>query len=740
MIKTISIHAYKSFPPNSPVHINFETDKQATFIYGLNGAGKSAIGQVIHGKAVGEAAFAHCKVETAGTGPFRFLVYNNDFVNRVIGETMQGIFTIGETDTIKQKEIDEKTALNKGLVAELPSLRERVERSEHLINAEITRGIESVWKAHGMGKATTLGSFLTGYGRDKKGFFADLRGYAVAPGTKLDTLERLEQRWADASGADGEKPVPLIDLTALKTIESDPIWEEAIEVSSSSRLAPRVAALGNADWVGEGRGFVRDGQCPFCQESLPHDFEVELAALLEGTRRLKIEKIFGLISSYALHLERLDDSMVSLLEDSVVEVAGLRDAWENLRRQMASNQIRMRSKVERPSEPITIDSGGYEKFDSAMRVVRDKIDDFNQRIRDRGAEQAKIKTMFYQVLCTDRSEVYALHDSALAPLQAQLAENKAALSAAEAKMAANDARLAELKSGQTGVDASVTAINEQLKDLGITSFWINRRDGEGHLYCLGRPEEKDCSALSLSEGERTLISFLYFVELIKGSQEEAAVVDISKTIVVIDDPISSLSQNYVYDVATIIGRLVRQKIGVSKVRQVIVLTHNLFFFHEIVYQVAGRGEASGKCQMLRIQKGKYSALAPLDPKELQNDYDALWNLLREARDGKASVQAVPNAMRCILEQFFTFTAGNAEFEAALAKMGVEDPSSRFAALKRYLDRGSHKDAVNGPPIDWAQYDTSYYLDKLRALLRKAGHEAHYLRKMGEEPAPARLGP
>ena len=97
MIKRISIHGYKSFHPTDPTVIDIDTNKQATLIYGLNGAGKSAIGEVIHGRSVNDQAFAHCRVETTGTGPFRHLVYNHAFVARVIGETLPGIFTIGET-------------------------------------------------------------------------------------------------------------------------------------------------------------------------------------------------------------------------------------------------------------------------------------------------------------------------------------------------------------------------------------------------------------------------------------------------------------------------------------------------------------------------------------------------------------------------------------------------------------------------------------------------------------------
>lgn len=737
MIKIISIHNYKSFHPTTPTRIEIDTSKQATFFYGLNGAGKSAIGEVIHGRSVNDQAFVHCQVETTGTGPFRHLVYNHAFVGRVIGETMKGIFTIGEVDTAKQKEIDEKETENVVLEAELITLRERVETAENQLDAQVTRGIDDVWKAHSFGKKTKLAELLVGYGRDKKKFFDDLRKSAPDEEIPLDTMDRLEQRWEDASGTTASKSAPQIDFTGLTEIETDPIWAEVIEMSATSRLAPLIAKLGNGDWVDQGRAYSKGDQCPFCQQGLPHDFQKELAKLLEGERKLKIDKIEGLVSNYALRLERLQERIGGMFEDPITKDTGLELAWSKLEGQMKTNLAQIRTKLVKPSDPVVIESADRQATIAALATVKARVEDFNQRTKDRNGERTKIRAMFYHVLYADRAEAYASHDAVLAPLCARLVTERANASQVSNRIRANTASLAELRQSQTGVDASVEAINRSLKELGIDTFWIKRKEGDGHLYRLARPNDANSTAQSLSEGEKTLISFLYFMELIKGTHEEHGSVDIGKTIVVIDDPISSLSQNFLYDVATIIQhQLVRVPNGVTKVRQVIVLTHNLFFFHELVHQLAQSklANAHRKCQMLRVHKTEYTAVDPLDPTTYMNDYDALWQVLRDAKDNHAMIQVVPNTMRCILEQFFSFTAGTDDFDEALGKLAVQDPSNKFKALHRYLDRGSHKDGINGPPIDWSQYDVPYYLGKLRALLKDAGHEHHYLRKMGEEAA------
>ena len=162
-----------------------------------------------------------------------------------------------------------------------------------------------------------------------------------------------------------------------------------------------------------------------------------------------------------------------------------------------------------------------------------------------------------------------------------------------------------------------------------------------------------------------------------------------------------------------------------------MLTHNLFFFHELVRQHTKNLEAAHKkCGMMRVVKNQYSEAAELNPALLMNDYDVWWHLLKDAQAGKVPTQVVPNAMRNILEQFFTFTTGSPNFPEAVKRLVDEDTSSKYIALDRFVDRGSHRDGINGPPIDWIQYDVQYLLGKFRAMFAALGQEPHYLMRMG----------
>ncbi|MTI88312.1 MAG: hypothetical protein FH748_10120 [Balneolaceae bacterium] len=87
------------------------------------------------------------------------------------------------------------------------------------------------------------------------------------------------------------------------------------------------------------------------------------------------------------------------------------------------------------------------------------------------------------------------------------------------------------------IEEAISNINNGLIDLGIEDFKIKHHSE--NLYKLVRGESDENIFESLSEGEKMVISFLYFLEQCRGKRDvsEAA----KKKIIVIDDPISSLS-------------------------------------------------------------------------------------------------------------------------------------------------------------------------------------------------------
>ncbi len=736
LITGLSIHRYKSFHPTVAPPISFEpgTPPKPVFLYGTNGAGKSAIGEVIQGVSSGDGRFSHCQMHTSNNAAYRVLVYNQRFVDKVIrtAEGVPGIFTIGALDAEAQAEIEIKKAEAEALEAQLEAVKKKIEQSIEAGKKVQEAAITGAWKAHSDYNKPPFRDLLSGWHSDRKKFFEELEKYAVADDVELDSLDRLYERLADATSTETAQAKVSVDLSGLSSIEANSIWAEKIVVSSASRLAPLIEKWGNSDWVGRGRDIPHGDNCPFCQEKLPENFAEDLAKLLDGDRQVRVDQVKLLAERYEATVAQVEATVAQVFKHTFAQKdTALSQAWELLLARLKANSAFMKSKVDKPGEPYEVTVSDVEPMRNAIGTINQRVTEFNARIADRAAEQGRIRTMLWQVMRRERAPVYDAYRAARAPLVQALTADRAEKVAVDKSLLDISVRLKELGQLQTGVGAAVEKINARLAGIGVTSYSISSK-GEGHLYCLSRPGQAEGDMTSLSEGEKTLISFLYFLERLTGSDEEnAGPVDLGRTIAVIDDPISSLSHNFVFDIASIIQEeLIKPPEGVPRLRQVIVLTHNLFFLHEMLRQTVGPELATQdkRCQLLRVVKSDHTKVVPMKASEMMNDYQALWQVLRDARDSNAPAIMVPNAMRCILEHFFWFTHQEGKFKGALKKVAATDAS--FTPLARFLDRGSHKDGINITVIDFNHFDLSYYFEKFKAVFDAAGFPEHYAANMG----------
>src|SRR5690625_3981159 len=141
-------------------------------------------------------------------------------------------------------------------------------------------------------------------------------------------------------------------------------------------------------------------------------------------------------------------------------------------------------------------------------------------------------------------------------------------------------KVIELQNQLTSVLPSINEINNLLNSFGFTNFQLVESENKGN-YKIVRGDGDDANE-TLSEGEKTFITFLYFYQLINGSNDQDKVN--TSRIIVIDDPISSLDSNILFIVSNLINNL-KQKIrnNDSNFKQLIILTHNVYFHKEISF-------------------------------------------------------------------------------------------------------------------------------------------------------------
>jgi wobble nucleotide-excising tRNase len=283
------------------------------------------------------------------------------------------------------------------------------------------------------------------------------------------------------------------------------------------------------------------------------------------------------------------------------------------------------------------------------------------------------------------------------------------ISIAELNLADASRQIALAQKETVNTDEAVDAINAGLVDLGIDGFKIAKHSES--LYRVVRASDSADVFHTLSEGEKMMISFLYFCELCKG---KARAEDThAQRVVVIDDPISSLSHIFVFNV----GQLIRSVFfRGERFCQVFVLTHSLYFFYELTDPNHERRKENQK--LFRITKSvSGSNVQEMKYEEIQNDYQTYWSVVNDPAQPPA---LIANCMRNIVEYFFNFVRKRDLNNVFLLP---ELQAAKFQAFCRYINRESHSLGQN--IIDMKEFNYDTFKEGLRLVFEKTGYPDHF---------------
>jgi len=248
----------------------------------------------------------------------------------------------------------------------------------------------------------------------------------------------------------------------------------------------------------------------------------------------------------------------------------------------------------------------------------------------------------------------------------------------------------------------------------------------GTSYKIIRATGEDAKA-TLSEGEKSFVTFLYFYHLLRGSDSESGMT--MDRIVVFDDPVSSFDSDILFIVGCLIkGLLDDVRAGKGHVKQVFILTHNVYFHKEVTFNPKrSRNRAMKKEETFWIVRrpGSVSTIESHSSNPIKTSYELLWSEVRNPNRSKLTIQ---NTLRRILENYFKILGG----------IDLDGLSSEFdgrdkiicKSLCSWVHDGSHYAHDDFfVAIDDAMVDS--YLRVFKEIFSKHGHIAHYRMMMGE---------
>lgn len=640
------------------------------FFYGNNGAGKSSIAHAI----AEDDGVVWADGKTADD--YDVLVYNQDFINDnfVNYDDLKGVFIFGEEDIEAKKKIAELTDQKKTKTDERSAAGEEYKRKTARKTAALSEFQETCF--------TKTADIRRRFdkcmdGRKQKKNFAD----AVLAETKPTDHDPAElERLYNVAYDDSARAYPEFQKAAATTYGSLPgkdLLDRVIVSSSDTPFARFMKALGDtaSDWVRDGHTHyagAAGGKCPYCQQKLPANFEADIAATFDAQYQQDIRDLGRFQQVY----ERETAGIVRVLQANITDVMTTIDirAYQEklalLESNFEINRQRIAEKVKEPSKTVSL-----EDTDTLLLEIGAMIDDINKLIKANNdvvsakkTSKAKCRTEIMQYLAFILAADVRSYLDEDAQLDKDIAEITERGKKLKKEIGELTTEISALNKHNANTEAAIDSINKILKDSGFQGFSIRAKEGVENVYEVIR--EGGSIAENLSEGERNFIAFLYFYHQVRGSMSSE---ELKEKIVVIDDPVSSMDSTALFLVSAIVREMVNvcrnnteylnPKVPGDYIKQLFVLTHNVYFHREVTYQQVGYYNCTSFYMIRKNDNISTIKLCKRQSKDVpteeenynpvQNSYAALWD---ELRDIKSTIPAL-NVMRRILEYYFLQLCG-----------------------------------------------------------------------------------
>ena len=731
MIESITISSIATFG-TTPEQVNALS--LFNFFFGSNGTGKTTLSRVI----ADETKFPMCSVSWKAGTKLQPLVYNHDFVERNFNQSVElkGVFTLGEKQvdtlakiTTTKSELDALSArietLTKGLQGEDGNSGKKGEL------ATLDAGLkDKCWAQKQKHDAKLQGAF-EGYRNSSEKFKGKVLQELAANKATLLTLVELEKKAESVFGPTPTKeaPVPSVDASKLLANEANPILKKRVFGKEDVDIAAMIKKLGNSDWVREGRTFyhVNEGVCPFCQQSTSEAFALSLNEYFDETFVADSKAIDDLATDYATEAARIQDQFTSIIASpsKFLDVEKLKAEKDLLDARITLNNQRLAGKKKEANRVVELES-----LSSVSAAIKDLIDAANTQVASHNkivanltSERNTLTAQVWKFVLEELKADLTAFKTAKDGLDKAISAMTTQVTNATTDKAKKVADLRELEKQTTSIQPTIDGINSLLSSFGFQGFKLAKA-ATGTSYKLVRSDGSDAKA-TLSEGEKTFVTFLYFYHLLKGSDSESGMT--TDRVVVFDDPVSSLDSDILFIVSSLIKGLFDEvRSGSGHIKQIFVLTHNVYFHKEVTYNPKRKDVAMNEESFWIVRKpGLATKIENHTTNPIKTSYELLW---AEVRKPERSNLAIQNTLRRILENYFKILGG-IDFDQLCALFkGREKIICK--SLCSWVNDGSHyaHDDLY-VSIDDSLVDT--YLTVFRAIFDKSGHSSHYKMMMGD---------
>ncbi|MBF0477999.1 MAG: AAA family ATPase [Candidatus Omnitrophica bacterium] len=732
MIESITIKNIATFDPINGVQI--DGLKKVNFFYGANGSGKTTISNLLHNPS--DIRFKDCLVIWKNSLPTKPLVYNKEFRERNFGKgKLPGIFTLGEATKEEKVSIESK-------VEQLKLIKADIERIKNSLSAQTQKKEtcdaefkEFAWtkiykKYEDVFKEAFVGSMKSG-----DLFKGKLLKEFVNNKEVLKTYDELREKASTIFRETPRNisPINKIDFERIVEIEKHVLLKKIIVGKADVNIAKLIQKLNINDWVSQGRAYIQDDKtCPFCQQStITQEFKIQLESFFDEAYLNDINSFKALKQEYNILILNVINELNNVettqkeFKNSKLNIDKFSSYLKTLISQNTTNFEYLNNKLKEPSRSIELVPQKEQ-----LRLIVDLIEHANAEIKkhndivaDFNNQRSNLINAIWKYLIEEFKGDIEKYNSTKKGIETGITSIELQLKIIVKECHDLDLEVKKLSKNVTSIKPTIDEINRLLKSYEFHNFEIVPATEEG-FYQIERGDGSIAES-TLSEGEITFITFLYYLQCAKGGTSEENVNE--ERILIIDDPISSLDSNILFIVSTLIKEILKEvKLDKGNIKQVILLTHNVYFHKEVSYEGLHRKGEKPLFWILR-RSHKTSAIHPyFEQNPVQSSYDLLWRDIKEWE--KNSGTTVQNTMRRILENFFSIL-GSKRDDFLINNFTTQEEKEICRSLLSWINEGSHT-LPDDLYVEAPDGIISKYLKVFKDIFKLTKNIGHYNMMMG----------
>ena len=380
MIKQIDIKNVATYDNQG---VRFDDLKKVNFIYGANGCGKTTISNFVHDSS--DPKFNSCSLTWQNDLPLKVLAYNKEFRERNFGKgKLNGVFTLGEATAEQIKEIEKKSEELKTIKADGIQKRETLDKQKKEKEDLENEFKETTWTKVYKKNETAFKEAFQG-SMQKETFKNKLLQESENNNAQLETLENLKEKSATIFGEQPQRidPISQISFDRILQIETNEIWKKIIVGKADVNIAKLIQRLNINDWVNQGREYIEDKTCPFCQQkTIDDEFKKQIESFFDETYLSDIKQLKELKQEYNTLTQNIINQLNAIEEEqktfsnTKLDVGKFSAYLKTLISQNTTNNELLNNKVKEPSRSIELLS-----VKEQADLVAELIDQANTEIK-----------------------------------------------------------------------------------------------------------------------------------------------------------------------------------------------------------------------------------------------------------------------------------------------------------------------------------------------------------------------